>query len=208
MKAREGGFKKMVYSLSGTMGSYNTLADAELAVLLKSRDHKAFEEVYSRYGQVLYTHALRLTRDPDDAQDILHDLFTVLWDKATELNTNIPLRAYLFKSVKNRVFDLFSRQKVRSEHLKSLQTFIDQGEWVTDDSIREKELKKVIEKEISLLPEKMRLVFEMSRKENMSHKQIAEELQLSDKTVKKQVNNAIRILRLKIHSLLVTVFFF
>ncbi|TQM49899.1 RNA polymerase sigma-70 factor (ECF subfamily) [Arcticibacter tournemirensis] len=198
----------MVYSLSGTMGSYNTLADAELAVLLKSRDHKAFEEVYSRYGQVLYTHALRLTRDPDDAQDILHDLFTVLWDKATELNTNIPLRAYLFKSVKNRVFDLFSRQKVRSEHLKSLQTFIDQGEWVTDDSIREKELKKVIEKEISLLPEKMRLVFEMSRKENMSHKQIAEELQLSDKTVKKQVNNAIRILRLKIHSLLVTVFFF
>ncbi len=208
MKANESGFKKMVYSLSGTMGSYSTLADAELAVLLKGRDHKAFEEVYTRYGQVLYTHALRLTRDSDDAQDILHDLFTVLWDKATELNTNIPLRAYLFKSVKNRVFDLFSRNKVRSEHLRSLQAFIDQGEWVTDDLIREKELKKVIEKEISLLPAKMRLVFEMSRNENMSHKQIAEELHLSDKTVKKQVNNAIRILRLKIHSLLVSVLFF
>lgn len=208
MKANESSFEKMVYSLSGTMGSYSTLADAELAVLLKGRDHKAFEEVYTRYGQVLYTHALRLTQDSDDAQDILHDLFTVLWDKATELNTNIPLRAYLFKSVKNRVFDLFSRNKVRSEHLRSLQTFIDQGEWVTDDLIREKELKKVIEKEISLLPAKMRLVFEMSRNENMSHKQIAEELHLSDKTVKKQVNNAIRILRLKIHSLLVTVLFF
>ncbi|MGX5689156.1 RNA polymerase sigma-70 factor [Arcticibacter tournemirensis] len=208
MKANESGFEKMVYSLSGTMGSYSTLADAELAVLLKGRDHNAFEEVYNRYGHVLYTHALRLTQDSDDAQDILHDLFTVLWDKATELNTNIPLRAYLFKSVKNRVFDLFSRNKVRSEHLRSLQTFIDQGEWVTDDLIREKELKKVIEKEISLLPAKMRLVFEMSRNENMSHKQIAEELHLSDKTVKKQVNNAIRILRLKIHSLLVTVLFF
>lgn len=190
------------------MVGYNTLTDDELAALLRNGDHKAFSEIYKRYRQILYTHALRLTRDPDDAQDILHDLFTVLWDKAGDLNTDIPLRAYLFKSVKNRVFDLFSRHKVRSAHLQSLQDFIDQGSWITDEEIREKELMKVIEKEIALLPPKMRAVFEMSRNENMSHKEIAEELHISDKTVKKQVSNAIKILRLKIHLFLLLLILF
>jgi len=89
------------------MLNYNILSDDDLASLLRKRDHKAFTEIYNRYQRILYIHALKLTKDPDDAQDILHDLFTVLWDKADELNTRIPLRAYLFKSIKNRVFNLF-----------------------------------------------------------------------------------------------------
>jgi RNA polymerase sigma-70 factor (ECF subfamily) len=185
------------------MLNYNILTDDELSFLLKERDHHAFTEIYNRYQHILYIHAIKLVKDPDEAQDILHDLFTALWDKAAELNTSIPLRAYLFKSIKNRVFDLFSRLKVRSGRLLSLQEFMEQGKWVTDEALREKELIDIIEKEVGLLPAKMQTVFKMSRNENLSYREIAEELCISDKTVKKQVSNAIKILRKRISLMMV-----
>ena len=77
---------------------------------------------------------------------------------------------------------------------------------MTDETIREKELKGIIEREIASLPAKMRAVFEMSRNENLSYKEIAEELCISDKTVKKQINNAIKILRKKINLLVIACF--
>jgi len=63
-------------------------------------------------------------------------------------------------------------------------------------------LEVLIEKEIACLPSKMRQVFELSRKANLSHKQIATQLDLSEKTVKNQVNNALKVLKLKLGSLM------
>jgi RNA polymerase sigma-70 factor (ECF subfamily) len=75
------------------------------------------------------------------------------------------------------------------------------GVYTTDHFIREKELAFQIEKEVSLLPEKMRLIFEMSRNANLSHKEIAAKLDISDKTVKKQINNAIKLIKVKLNLL-------
>ncbi len=184
------------------MGLYSKLSDAELVVLLKTGDHAAFTEIYNRYMGVLYLHALKLVKDEDEAQDILHELFAALWTKAPELVLKNTLSAYLYRAVKNRVFDVLTHRKIKQSYLESLQDYIDQGSWNTDETLRAKELSDLIEKEVTHLPAKMREIFELSRKADKSYKEIAEELTLSDKTVKKQINNAIKILRLKIHTLL------
>lgn len=184
------------------MAAYPTYSDHELTALLKAGDHAAFTEIYHRYKGLLYIHALKLLKDEDEAQDVVHEIYTALWNRSGDLNLDIPLKAYLYKSVKNRIFDIFSHQKIRASYVERFAEVIERGEWITDDKIREKELIAAIEEGVSLLPEKMRKVFEMSRFANLSHKEIAEELNISDKTVKTQVHNALHILRLKINSLL------
>ncbi|WP_158799070.1 RNA polymerase sigma factor [Pedobacter sp. L105] len=184
------------------MTAYSKHSDYELASLLKEGNHTAFTEIYHRYKGVLYIHALKLLKDEDEAQDVIHELYTSLWNKSKDFNLDIPLRAYLYRAVKNRIFDIFAHQKIRAGYIEKLAEVIDRGEWVTDEKIREKELIAAIEAGLDLLPPKMREVFEMSRFANLSHKEIGRELNISDKTVKTQVHNALQVLRLKINSFL------
>ena len=100
------------------------------------------------------------------------------------------------------ILDLIAHQQVESKYMSSLQDFMTQGVCITDHSIREKQLAALIEKGISDLPPKMKEVFELSRKHKLSHKEIAEKLNLSEQTVKKQVNNALKILRVKLGTML------
>lgn len=187
------------------MSRCRTMSDAELTDLLKSGDHAAFTEIYERYFGVLYLHALKMLKNEDEVEDILHELFTNLWLKANELTLQPTLSAYLYRATKNRVIDVFRSSRIRSSYLESLQTIIDAGSENTEEAILANELAGRIAKEVARLPEKMREVFELSRKNQLSHKEIAEQLNISDKTVKKQINNAIKELRLKINSLLFSI---
>jgi len=192
---------------SGQMQDYRSFSDQELTDLLKSGDPAAFSEIYQRYMGVLYIYALKLLKDEQECEDILHELFLALWAKAATLNFNTPLANYLYRSVKNRAFDALAHRKIKTSHLESLQSYIDAGHYQTDEAVLAAELAKEIEKEVAKMPAKMREVFELSRKANLSYKEIAGELGISDKTVKKQVNNAIKILRVKFNSLLFSILF-
>ena len=184
------------------MTDVGLLSDQELMALLKLGNHKAFTEIYERYKGLLYVHAVKLLKDEDEAQDVVQELFAVLWQKAGSLNLEIPFKTYLYKALRNRIFDIFSHQKISKRYISTFADLADKVEWITEEKIREKELIAAIDNGIALMPDKMRVVFEMSRKLNMSHKEIAAKLNISDKTVKTQVNNAIKILKLKISSFL------
>ncbi|MES2107968.1 MAG: sigma-70 family RNA polymerase sigma factor, partial [Bacteroidota bacterium] len=121
-----------------------------------------------------------------------------LWEKRETLTPQTNLSGYLYTAVRNRILDFVARQNVQSSYIGSLQTFMDQAENATDHLLRENQLTALIEKEIAALPPKMREVFELSRKAHLSHKEIAEQLGISEKTVKSQVNNALKILRVKL----------
>ena len=179
------------------MGLYNNLPDAELIVLLKQRDHHAFNEIYDRYRGVLYLHAYKLTQDTDEAEDIVQDIFIYLWTKAETLVFNTGIKSYLYSAVRYKFFNLLDHKKVIIRHEQSFNEFISKGEFITDNHVRENELTRIIEQEIAKLPEKMRLVFELSRKENLKVSEIAKRLDISSHTVKKQLVNAVRILKLK-----------
>lgn len=188
------------------MLNYQTISDHELAGLLKSGDRRAYTEIYNRYKWLLHVHAYKWMQDREEAKDIVHELFASLWTKRESLSFPENLSAYLYTAVRNRIFNMISHQKVESEYLSSLQHFIDEGTCVTDHLVREKQLTALIEKEISSLPPKMREVFELSRKSQLSHKEIAEQLQLSEQTVRKHVQHALKILRIKLGLVVFLVF--
>lgn len=184
------------------MLAYGSLSDVELTILLKAGDASAYTVIYNRYFDELYIHAYNRLRDKEEVQDIIHELFAGIWNKRRELEVKTNLAGYLYASVRNRVLDVISHQQVETKYVSSLQHFLEQGYCITDHQVRERQLAALIEKGISELPEKMREVFELSRKQALSHKQIAAKLNLSEQTVRKQVNNALKILRGKLGMML------
>lgn len=91
--------------------------------------------------------------------------------------------------------------------MQSLQDFMDLGQELVEEKIREKELMQLVEQEVASLSPQMRLIFEMSRFQEKSHKEIADELDISPQTVRTQVRNALRILRVKLGTNIFMLFF-
>jgi RNA polymerase sigma-70 factor (ECF subfamily) len=183
------------------MSPNQILIDQELITLLKNDDRGAFAAIYKHYWTVMYMHALKMVRDEDDARDIVQEVFTSLWIKRQSINLDANLAGFLFVSTKNKVLDLVTRKRVKFDYLDSLAAFVNTHDNQTLERIEEKEIMEALGREIALLPPKMRQIFEMRIHQHYTYKEIADELNLSDKTVKKQISNAIKIIRPKLHHL-------
>lgn len=182
------------------MDAVKTLSDAELVDLLKSGDQLAYTEIYDRYILILLNHAYNKTRDREEAKDIVHEVFTTLWARRENFNCQSNLSGYLYAAVRNNILNQVVHNDVKGKYLASIVQFINynNSQVITDHLVREHQLSSIIEKEIAELPPKMREVFELSRKQHFSHKQIAEKLEISEQTVSKHVTNALRILRVRL----------
>lgn len=188
------------------MSIYSNYTDPELTALLKTGDQAAFAEIYDRYKRILFVHAFKKLTSSEEAEDVIHDVFTSLWKRRNVIEIKTQLAGYLHAAVRNRVFKVIARKQNESGYIESFLQSISQDNCITDHLVREKALLAHIEQEIADLPPKMQEVFRMSREEYLSHKEIAQKLQLSEKTVKNQVNNALKILRVRLGSFLFLLF--
>jgi len=184
---------------------YKDLSEQELFDLIQESDEGAFSEIYQRYKQPLYLHALKMLKDRDEAKDVIQEVFTKLWLKREDLVLTTSLLSYLYATVRNKILDAISHEKVIAKYEQSLQIFIDKGEFITDNWIRERELTILIDKEIAELPTKMRVVFELSRKSHLSYAQISKELDVSENTVRKHITKALKKLRDKLEVIMIII---
>jgi len=172
--------------------------DKELIVMLQAGDNDAFTELYNRYKKPLIIHSYKKTGDLEDAKEIVQEVFSTLWSQREQLPPIQQVSAYLYTMVRNKVLNYIEHKQVEARYALNFQNFMDEGHNASDIQIREKELQQMIDKEIAALPPKMREVFILSRKEHLSHKEIAERLNISEFTVKNHIKGALKILRLKI----------
>lgn len=177
------------------MDKYRGLSDAELLILLRSGDESAFTEIYNRFSPVLYLHARHMLHNKDEARDVIQEVFTTIWNRRMDLDLTTSLNGYLYRSVRNAVLNLIRNEKKGSVLMTEIGEALEKGEYSTDEQVNYNELKRLIELEVALLPPRMREVFELSRNQQLSHAEIAALLEISDLTVKKQINKAIHILR-------------
>ncbi len=182
---------------------YRESSDTELIGLLKSGDRTAFTEIFNRYQSLLYIFAYKKIGEREEAKDLIHELFLTLWEKREDIHIAGTLPAYLFTIIKNKILDLYKHKKVSQRYLDIFQNYLDTNQNATDYLIRHNDLSALIEKEIAGLPTRMREVFELSRKTNLSRKEIANELNLSEQTVKSHMHHALRILKTKLGALIV-----
>jgi RNA polymerase sigma-70 factor (family 1) len=185
------------------------LSDLALIDLIRAGNELAFREIFKRYNRALFAHAYNKLKDKEEAKDVVQDVFLKFWNYSQQENfTPLNLASYLHVAIRNRVLDTLSKSKHASNYVNSLQIFLDEEEERTDFRIREQQLQKHIDQAILSLPSRMRLVFEMSRKEHLSHKEIAQQLNISDQTVTDQIKKALKILRSKLGILLYLIFIF
>jgi len=171
--------------------------DDDLLLALQSGNKHAYEVIYDRYWQILFRFSRKMLQDENSAKDVVQEVFTTFWLKSAETNIKPPLAAFLYTLTRNKILDMIRHSKVETRYLDSLKQIIQLSDALPDRMYVEKELYDQIENEISKLPEKTRIIFEMSRKEYKSNQQIADELSISDKTVRNQISNGIRILKSK-----------
>ena len=180
------------------MPAYSTIHDEVLFSLMKADDEGAFKEIYERYFDRLFVHAYRKLRSKEEARDVVQETFAALWDKRDRISLTGTLSAYLFTAVRNRILNIIAHKQIESSYASSLQQFLEEGSCQTDYLVRSNQLNSVIEKEMAALPARMKEILTLSRHEHLSHSEIARHLNLSEQTVKKQVTNALRILKTKL----------
>lgn len=180
------------------MPAYTDLNDFDLMALIKKDDHEAYQEIYLRYTGILYTHAYAKLQDREEAKDVVQDVLSYLWSKRTTIEFQLNISGYLYTSLRNKILNIIAHKKIASTYVDSLQSFLDKGKEDTDHLTRTNQLKVIVETEIANMPAKVREIFDLSRNKHLSHREIALKLGISEKTVKNQVNTALKILRNKL----------
>lgn len=175
--------------------NHKGFTDNQLIKLLKEGDQVAFAEIYDRYSMVLYYKVNHMLRDEASSKDLVQDLFTSIWENPSNIREDANLAGYLYIASRNRVLKLIQKGKVKSDYLTELGKYAIEASEEMLEKLDERELMIMLLKEMEKLPERMKEVFQLSRIQDLSHREIAEKLGISESTVKKQVQNALRILK-------------
>lgn len=151
-----------------------------------------FEGWFHDYYRPLCSLANLYVKDVDVAQDLVQDVFARFWTRIHEVEIAISAKVYLFKSVKNASLDYLYQQKRKASSV----DVDDIQDTYADNTIHfEPDVKNNINKAIQSLPDRCRTIFILSRIEGLKHKEIADKLDIAEKTVEVQVRKASIILR-------------
>ncbi|MCL4641903.1 MAG: RNA polymerase sigma-70 factor [Pseudosphingobacterium sp.] len=162
-------------------------------------DDSAFAELYDAYWERLFLCAVRILDNEDDAEDAVQDTFVSCWKYRKSIEHVENIQSYLLAIVRNNAVKIIRRNIETRHYLSSIKSFFDELAGASDEAFMAKGLEQFFESEIEKLPTKMREIFLLSRKEELSHKQIAERLGISNETVKKQIYNSLKTLREKLN---------
>lgn len=164
---------------------------------MKRGKEYAFDFFFNYYYPGLCVYAQKMISIPEqEARDLVQDVFVKFWNDREKSDIRFSIRSYLFASVKNRCFDLL-RKKDRNVKVQEITNEYD----VSDESFETyvlSELEALFKKSLNKLPERCREVFEMSRFQGLRNREIADRLNISEKTVENQVTKALHILKIEL----------
>jgi len=158
-------------------------------------DEMAFEGLFKTYFAELCIYATRFVDDIESAEEIVQDIFFNLWNNRTRLTINTSIKAYLYTTVRNTCLNIIKHKKVENKYREYFSRQLQQDELQEEDWMKGDELHDKITKTIEKLPPERKKVFIMSRFENLKYKEIADELNISVKTVENQMGKALQFLR-------------
>lgn len=170
----------------------------EMLDALAKGDQAALASIYQHYRRPLYVLAYSLIRDKRACEDIVQEIFLYLWLKRKDLQIRSSLKSYLMAATRYQVF----------RHIKKAYAMGNVHELPAhrlavaspDDCLVQKDLARQVEQVVAGLPARCRLVYQLSREEHLSHKEIATRLHLSVKTVENHLTIALRRLRCSLFS--------
>ncbi|BDS10348.1 RNA polymerase sigma factor [Aureispira anguillae] len=176
----------------------------DLLQRLKLDDPTVLKVIFQKHYPVVYRAIYRIVSDQGIAEDLAQDVFMRLWEKRHEISVDGPLGAYVRRMAVNEALGYIRKHKKYT-----IEEVSDQHRLATissEDLYMDNELQLEIYKVIDTLPPKCKMVFMLSRFEELSYKEISQKLEISPKTVENQISKALKILRVHLKSYLSSVF--
>ena len=163
---------------------------------IKTGNKQAFDSLFRLYYQDLCRYALFLTCNPDDAEEIVQEMFFKLWQNHKNISIPVAVKSYLYTSIKNAVLNNLKHEKVKASFIKEKQ--IQEYNLDSSEIMENAESLRNISNAIEQLPQKRREIFILCKLDGLKYKEIAEKLDISIKTVENQMGEALKFLREKL----------
>lgn len=148
----------------------------------------AFEYVFKEYYKPLKNYAVFFVGDQEAAEELVQEAFISLWNQRQRVDEEFNVKAYLFRSIHNQGLNFIRHKRVIKEYVDfEMKTMNREQDTYCEPAPF---LRKALDEAINSLPPRTGLVFQMSRINGMKHKEIAEALNITEKTVEVQVRKA------------------
>jgi RNA polymerase sigma-70 factor, ECF subfamily len=163
--------------------------------LLKTGDITAFEMLFRTYYQPLCNYAYTFVQNRDEAEEIVQSTFLSVWEKRENLEIRTAVKPYLYAMVRNACLNVLKHEKIKQQHAAVELAVAEKSVESVTRTVMASELETRIYEAMEKLPQQCRLIFKLSRFEELKYSEIAEQLDLSVKTVENQMGKALKIMR-------------
>jgi RNA polymerase sigma-70 factor (family 1) len=177
------------------MPVFSEVLDTELLEHLKNSDTDAFTEIYARYWKLIYYVAFKRLNNNNEAEETVQNIFMDLWERRSTLTIHTSLKYFLAAAAQYQVMNVLAK-KHRVLNIEISDESVSSN--TADSFINFRELQKQIEETVAALPERCRVVYQLSREEGLNNRAIAQKLGISEKTVENQLTKALSRLRTRL----------
>jgi RNA polymerase sigma-70 factor (family 1) len=173
----------------------NKLTDFELADLMRADNESAFRIIYERYWDRLYVIAKKRLGDNEEAEEVVQDVFCNLWRRRFNLTLTKGFDNYFAVAVKFEVINRMAKHAKATAYEREVAKALSEVDESTIQQLNYNELLKQFDATVNILPEKCRIVFKLQHEKGYTQQQIADELDISTKTVEAHLSKARKTLR-------------
>jgi RNA polymerase sigma-70 factor (family 1) len=182
--------------------------DKILALRLNNNEVKAFDALFHKYSNKLYRFSFSLLKNEEDSKEIVQETFCKIWDKRKELDSGKSVKSFIFTISYNLIIDQLRLRLKDEEYRKFLEQHFRENPFKQGTDMDYETIKKEIDKAVEELPAKRRQIYRLSREKGLSHKKIAAQLDIKEKTVENHINLALRHIKSRLSNELLAVLLF
>lgn len=174
------------------LNSRAKLEEKELIVRIVEGDQEAFERIYYTYAKRVYYFASRYLKNKHQAEEIVQEVFVKIWENRKRLNPDMSLSGYLLTTTKNTIFNDHRKQVNHEAYYQYVLHYLQKNNPNMENEIIYNDLMELLQKTLGQLPDKRKEIFELSRFQGLSYKEIASQLNITEKTIESHMRLAIR----------------
>ncbi len=170
-------------------------SENELVERLIKGDVNAFDEVYKRYALKLYAFSLKYLKSKEEAEELVQSVFLKVWENQQNLKRDTSFKSFLFTIAYNEICNLFRQRSYLRKFIESSLISNQEASGESEAQIEALFIREHLDRIVAKLPEKQRIIFQKSRQDGKSTKEIAAELGLSPGTVDNYLSESLKFIR-------------